>query len=239
MSISQLFKIKNEALKGNIDLGKSNLTKYSWGNLSVIDSNRKYIAIKPSGIPYNKISINDIVVTDTNGKIIQGKKLPSTDLKTHIYLYKNFKNINSVCHTHSKYATIYCQANKSIKCLGTTHADEFSGDIPITRKLTKKEIISDYVGNTGKVIVEVFKLKKLDPSKIKAVLVSDHAPFVWGNDYKESIKYANILEIVSEMAFKTLMLNKSSNISNDLREFHYNRKYGENSHYGQRIKGKK
>ena len=123
--------------------------------------------------------------------------------------------------------------------MGTTHADEFSGDIPITRKLTKKEIISDYVGNTGKVIVEVFKLKKLDPSKIKAVLVSDHAPFVWGNDYKESIKYANILEIVSEMAFKTLMLNKSSNISNDLREFHYNRKYGENSHYGQRIKGKK
>lgn len=234
MSIPHLVKIKNEALRGNRELGKSNLTKYSWGNLSVIDPKRKYIAIKPSGIPYNKISINDIVVTDINGKTIDGKKLPSTDLKTHIFLYKSFKNINSICHTHSKYATIFCQANKSIKCLGTTHADEFSGDIPITRKLKKTEIMSDYVGNTGKVIFELFKLKKLDPLKIKAVLVSDHAPFVWGSDYKESIKYANILEIISEMAFKTLMLNKSSNISTDLRKYHYNRKYGENSHYGQK-----
>lgn len=235
IELKNISKAKQHAFKGNLKLGVSKLVNFTWGNLSVLDESGKYVAIKPSGVEYDKLSLNKIVVTDLNGKIIDGNYKPSSDLDTHLEIYKNFKKygVRSICHTHSKYATIYCQANKKISCLGTTHADEFFGDINITRRLNKNEILYSYVKNTGKIIIENFKKNKKNPMESPAILVANHAPFTWGSDYDSAVDNSIKLEIIAELAFKSSLIKKNITMSNVLKKFHYLRKHGKKSSYGQ------
>ena len=174
----------------------------------------------------------DITIIDLDGNVLEGKYRPSSDTPTHIEIYKSF-NVGAVVHTHSKWATIWAQAGKSIPCLGTTHADYFYGDIPITRKLKDKEINSSYEKETGKVIIETFKSDNLDPISIPTVLVNNHGPFVWGNSPNKAIENAVVLEYISEMAYYTLNINKKSSMTNTLLNKHYQRKHGNNAYYGQ------
>ncbi|MEW6193567.1 MAG: L-ribulose-5-phosphate 4-epimerase [Bacteroidota bacterium] len=233
-----LEKLKKEVLQANLDLVKYGLVTLTWGNASGIDRANRLIVIKPSGVDYDKLTEDDLVVVDLNGNIVEGKKRPSSDTPTHIELYKAFSEIDGITHTHSKYATIFAQACKEIPCLGTTHADHFSGTIPLTRFLTKKEVETGYEKNTGKIIIERFK--KLNPLALPAVLVAGHAPFAFGATAGESVKNSLILERVAEMAIGTLQLNKNvRSLPKYISNKHYNRKHGPDSYYGQNDSGDK
>lgn len=228
-----LEKLKEEVLQANLDLVKYGLVVLTWGNVSGIDREKNLVVIKPSGVDYNKLSIEDMVLVDLNGNVVEGDKRPSSDTPTHLELYKSFSEIKGITHTHSKYATIFAQACKEIPCLGTTHADHFYGSIPITRFLTESEVNEAYELNTGKVIVERFK--DLDPLTLSAVLVSGHAPFTWGKNSYESVKNSLILERVAEMALGTLQLNPIINeLPIHISEKHYQRKHGKDAYYGQK-----
>lgn len=224
--------LKKEVLKANLDLVKYGLVTLTWGNVSGISRSKRMIVIKPSGIDYAEMTLKDIVVVDLDGTIIEGEKRPSSDIKTHIELYKAFPEIGGITHTHSTYATAFAQACIEIQCLGTTHADHFCGTVPVTRFLTKEEVESDYEGNTGKVIAECFA--GLDHSSIPGVLVAGHAPFTWGINAAESVKNGLILERIAEMAMDTLKLNS---LVKELPEYilnkHYKRKHGPGAYYGQ------
>ena len=225
--------LRKKVLDANKKLGRTGLVKLNWGNISQIDRKLNLIAIKPSGVNYDKIKINDIPVVNLNGNKVFGKLNPSSDLDTHIEIYKNLNNVNGICHTHSKYATIFCQAGKAIKCVGTTHADYFLGDIPITRSLKKKEIKDDYVLNTGKVIVETYKRKKIRTKNIPAMLVKNHAPFVMGKNAENALENSIVLEEIAEMYFKSLQLNNKIKFEDTLITKHFNRKNGPKKYYGQ------
>ena len=225
--------LRKKVLAANKKLGQTNLVKLNWGNLSQIDRSKNLIAIKPSGVPYNLLKINDIPVVDISGKIIFGKLKPSSDLDTHLELYKNLKHVDGICHTHSKYATIFCQSGKSIPCVGTTHADYFFGNIPVTRSLTKNEIENNYVKNTGKVIIETYKKNKIKTEHIPAVLVRNHAPFVMGTSADNALENSIVLEEVAEMYFKSLQLNSKINFNSFLLKKHFFRKNGSKKYYGQ------
>ena len=225
--------LRKKVLDANKKLGRTDLVKLNWGNISQIDRKLNLIAIKPSGVNYDEIKINDIPVVNLNGKKVFGKLNPSSDLNTHIEIYKNLNNVNGICHTHSKYATIFCQAGKAIKCAGTTHADYFLGDIPITRSLKKKEIKDDYVLNTGKVIVETYKRKKIRTENIPAMLVKNHAPFVMGRNADNALENSIVLEEIAEMYFKSLQLNNNIKFEDTLITKHFNRKNGPKKYYGQ------
>lgn len=225
--------LRQKVLVANKNLGKSNLVKLNWGNISQIDRSKNLIAIKPSGVAYNSLKIDDIPVVNINGKIIFGKLKPSTDLDTHLELYKSFESINGICHTHSKYATIFCQSGKSIVCTGTTHADYFLGDIPITRSLNLKEIKKDYEKNTGKVIIETYRKNKIKPKNMPVMLVRGHAPFVTGNSAESALENSIVLEEVAEMYFKSLQLNNKIRFNKSLLLKHFIRKNGPNKYYGQ------
>jgi len=225
--------LRKKVLDANKKLGRTDLVKLNWGNISQIDRKLNLIAIKPSGVNYDEIKINDIPVVNLNGKKVFGKLNPSSDLDTHIEIYKNLNNVNGICHTHSKYATIFCQAGKAIKCVGTTHADYFLGDIPITRSLKKKEIKDDYVLNTGKVIVETYKRKKIRTKNIPAMLVKNHAPFVMGRNADNALENSIVLEEIAEMYFKSLQLNNNIKFEDTLITKHFNRKNGPKKYYGQ------
>jgi L-ribulose-5-phosphate 4-epimerase len=199
--------LRKSALELNLSLVEHKLVLFTWGNASIYDRELGIIAIKPSGIEYNKMNPEDIVVLDINGNIMDGEKKPSSDLLTHIVLYENFKEVNSIIHTHSTFATVFAQANMPIKCYGTTHADSFCGDVPVTRKLTEKEINDDYEKNTGKVIVELFKEKSINPLSVPACIVASHGPFAWGKDAESAIYHASILEHIAFMNLETLKLN--------------------------------
>jgi L-ribulose-5-phosphate 4-epimerase len=228
-----LEELKEKVLKANLDLVKYGLVTLTWGNVSGIDRKENLIVIKPSGVDYEKMTIKDMVVVDMNNKIVECNKKPSSDTLTHIELYKSFKNIGGVSHTHSEYATIFAQACREIPCFGTTHADNFNGAIPLARFLTEKEVEENYELNTGKIIVESFK--DIDEDALPGVLVSGHAPFTWGKSPDDAVKNSLVLERVAKMALFGLELNpKLSNLPGHILRKHYQRKHGKNAYYGQR-----
>lgn len=225
--------LKERVLKANLQLPKYGLVTFTWGNVSEIDRENNVIAIKPSGVEYDDMKVDDIVVVDLDGNVIEGKLNPSSDTKTHIELYKAFQDIGGVVHTHSRQATIWAQAGLDIPALGTTHADYFYGDIPCTRQLTPEEIEGDYEKNTGLVIVEEFARRALSPKAVPSAIVSGHAPFSWGKNATDAVHNAVVLEEVATMAIGTRSLNTGINIQKELSDKHYNRKHGENAYYGQ------
>ena len=229
-----LSEIKKRVLEANLLLKDSNLVTLTWGNASEIDRQNGIIVIKPSGVDYKEMKESDMVVTDLDGNVLDGKLRPSSDLATHIQLYKGFPEITGVVHTHSRWATIFAQAGKDIPMLGTTHADTFYGDIPCTRKMTAEEISQDYEKETGNVILERFQ--GLNSIAIPGVIVNSHAPFTWGKSALDAVKNAIVLEEVAMMAWHTLTLNSEANFQQELADKHYFRKHGKNAYYGQQIK---
>ncbi len=226
--------MKKRVYNANIMLKNSGLVVLTWGNVSEIDRKSGYIVIKPSGVDYDLMTADDMVVVDMEGRVVEGDLNPSSDLPTHIELYKAFSDIGGITHTHSRWATIFSQAGVAIKPLGTTHADTFYGEIPVTRRLTPAEISGNYEKETGTVIIEAFK--GIEPLSIPAVLVNSHGPFVWGKNADKSVENALILEEVAMMAWHTMKLNENANIQQELLDKHYLRKHGENAYYGQREK---
>lgn len=228
-----LEKLKEEVLKANLELPAKGLVTYTWGNVSGIDREKNLIVIKPSGVPYEELKAEDLVVVDIDGNQVEGKLRPSSDLMTHLVIYRNFKNAGGVVHTHSKWATIWAQAGKGIPALGTTHADYFYGEIPCTRKMLTKEIEGEYEEETGNVIVETFKGK--DPQFIPGVLVNSHGPFSWGKDAHEAVHNAVVMEEVAMMAYHTCMLTPGIGpMQSTLLDKHFLRKHGKHAYYGQR-----
>ena len=225
--------LKETVYKANIELQIQKLTIYSWGNVSGIDRAAGVVAIKPSGVPYDQLTPDKMVLIDLDGNVIEGNLKPSSDMPTHLELYRNFEAVGGICHTHSANATIWAQACREIPCFGTTHADYFYGPIPVTEKMTADEIKSNYELNTGKVIAKRFA--DLDPVKMPAVLVANHGPFTWGKTPAEAVEAAVVLEQVAATALATIMLNPNQNqISKSLCNKHYLRKHGKNAYYGQK-----
>ncbi len=229
--------LKERVLKANKDLVKAGLVILTWGNASEIDREEGVVAIKPSGVSYENMTAEDVVVTDLEGRVVEGSLKPSSDLLSHLALYKAFPTIGGVVHTHSTYATACAQAGKDILCYGTTHADTFYGAIPVTRPLTKEEVEKDYELNSGLVIVEHFKKNNLDVRACPAALIRNHAPFTWGNDALKAVENSIILEEVAKMMALTLRFNKDAEIAPQyLQDKHYYRKHGANAYYGQEEK---
>ena len=231
-SLDMLQTLKEQTLEANLELVQRGLVLYTFGNASGIDREQGLVVIKPSGVDYNKLKPEHMVVADMEGKIVEGDLRPSSDLKTHLVLYKAFGSIGAVVHTHSENATAWAQACRDIPALGTTHADYFHGSVPCTRKLTDAEIDGDYVLNTGLAIVERFA--GIDPLAMPGVLVAGHAPFTWGRTPHDAAHNAVVLEAVAKMAFKTVMLNTDCGVSKALLDRHYYRKHGSNATYGQK-----
>ena len=228
-----LEKLKKEVYEANLNLVKYNLIDLTWGNVSGIDRNSGLVVIKPSGVDYAKLKVQDLVVVDLyTGKIVEGNLNPSSDLPTHLELYKSFPDIGGVTHTHSKYATSFAQAKKMIPAFGTTHADHFYGEIPCTRPLTIKEINTDYERNTGLVIKETFS--SIDYNAIPSVLVASHGVFSWGKNALKSVENALVAERCAEMAYLTMALGNIETVSQSLLDKHYFRKHGKNAYYGQK-----
>jgi L-ribulose-5-phosphate 4-epimerase len=224
--------LKQKVLLANLDLVKYDLVTLTWGNVSGIDREKNLVVIKASGVDYDKMIIEDMVVVDLTGKVVEGNLRPSSDTPTHIELYKNFESIGGITHSHSEYATIFAQACKEIPCLGTTHADHFYGNVPLTRFLTKEEVDENYELNTGKIIIERFK--DLDPVETPGVLLAGHAPFTWGKTPAESVRNNLILERVAKMAFSALLLNpETETLPEFILNKHYLRKHGPDAYYGQ------
>ena len=224
--------LKERVLEANIKLVSAGLVTLTWGNVSEKDAERGVIAIKPSGVAYEKMTLEDIVVTDLEGNVIEGKWKPSSDTPTHVALYKAFPMIRGVVHTHSRWATIFAQAQKAIPILGTTHADAFYGDVPCTRLLTDEEIQGEYEKETGNVIVETFENRS--PMEVPAVLVASHGPFAWGNSALKAVENAIVLEEVAMMAWHTKTYNPAAGFQQSLADKHYFRKHGANAYYGQK-----
>lgn len=229
-----LEKLKEEVLEANLGLPKYNLVTFTWGNVSGIDRESGLVVIKPSGVEYDKLTVNDLVVVDLDGNVVEGKLKPSSDTKTHTVLYKNFPDIGGVVHTHSTWATSWAQSTKDLPALGTTHADTFYGAVPCTRNLTAEEVNRDYELETGNVIVETFKKRGIDPDEVPAGLVYSHGPFSWGKNAMKALENAVVLEETCRMAFNTLKINGDiPAIDQYLLDKHYLRKHGEKAYYGQ------
>ena len=226
-------RLQTEVLEANLELVRRGLVLYTFGNASGIDRETGLVAIKPSGVPYDRMTPQDIVVCDLEGRILEGTLKPSSDLDTHLELYRAFPAIGGVVHTHSEFATSWAQAGRSIPAFGTTHADYFYGPVPVTEELSDDEITGDYVLNTGKAIVRRFR--DLDPMATPAVLVAGHAPFTWGKTPGEAAYNAVVLETVARMALYTAILCPDKpGISQALLDQHYFRKHGLNATYGQK-----
>ena len=219
-------------LEANLEIVRRGLVLYTFGNASGIDRGTGLVAIKPSGLPYETMTANDMVISDLHGKIIEGELRPSSDLATHLELYRAFPGIGGVVHTHSEFATAWAQAGREIPAYGTTHADYFYGPVPVTEELSAEEIGGNYVLNTGKAIVRRFG--NLDPEAVPGVLVAGHAPFAWGKDPMEAAYHAVVLEAVARMAYYTAALNpETQGVSQALLDRHYFRKHGAKATYGQ------
>ncbi len=227
-----LEKLKQEVFEANIFLKEQGLVCLTWGNASAFCKEKGLVVIKPSGVAYEQMKAEDMVVLDLQGNIVEGELLPSSDAPTHLELYRRFPEISGIVHTHSRWATIYSQCCKPISPFGTTHADTFYGDIPCTRLLTDEEINGEYELNTGKVIAETFT--DVNPLDVPAVLVASHGPFTWGKTVKEAANNALILEEVSMMAWHTEMLRGKITLQQSLADKHYYRKHGDTAYYGQR-----
>ena len=224
--------LREEVLEANLELVRRGLVLYTFGNVSGMDRNEGLVAIKPSGVPYEHLTSADIVISDLDGKIVDGKLRPSSDLATHLELYKQFAKIGGVAHTHSEFATAWSQAETPIPCFGTTHADSFHGSVPVTERLSASEIAGDYELETGKNICRAFA--SIDPESVPAVLVAGHAPFCWGANAGAAAHNAVILEYVAKMAYHTLLINAESRpLARELHDKHFLRKHGRNAYYGQ------
>ncbi|MEL7650034.1 MAG: L-ribulose-5-phosphate 4-epimerase [Sedimentibacter sp.] len=226
--------LKTRVYQANLLLPKYNLVKFTWGNVSEIDRENSVIGIKPSGVEYEDLTPQDIVIVDLEtGGVVEGNLKPSSDTKTHLELYRRFEDVGGIVHTHSPWATIFSQMGEEIPALGTTHADYFYGSIPVTRPMTSNEIEADYEENTGKVIVETFE--KLSYKDIPSVLVHSHGPFSWGKDANNAVHNAVVLEEVAFMAWHSYTKkNNLQNMQQELLDKHYLRKHGEKSYYGQK-----
>ncbi len=220
--------LKREVCRANQMLPALGLVLFTWGNVSAIDPSRRYVVIKPSGVAYEQLTPESMVVVDMDGRVVEGDLNPSSDTPTHLELYKAFPGIGGITHTHSKWATIWSQRGRPIPALGTTHADSFDGQIPVTREMTKTEIKGEYERNTGLVIVEAFQT--LDPMRMPAVLVKNHGPFCWGRTAAESVEHAAVLEYVAEMA----AYSEGTPMPEDLLRRHFDRKHGPGAYYGQK-----
>lgn len=227
--------LKQQVYQANLDLVKHGLVIFTWGNVSAIDKTRQYVVIKPSGVKYEDMKVDDMVVVDLKGNTIEGSLKPSSDTMTHIELYKQFPHVNGVVHTHSKWATIYSQLKRQIPALGTTHADYFNQAIPVTRQLRETEITTDYEWNTGKVIVETFRNNRINPLHCPAVLVHEHGPFTWGDSVDNAVHNAVVLEYLAEMAYHVEALQDAPSMNPHLRNKHFSRKHGKNAYYGQKL----
>ncbi len=227
-----LKELRAEVLEANLELVKRGLVLYTFGNASGVDREQGLVVIKPSGVDYDELRPEHMVVTDLNGKVVDGSLKPSSDLDTHTLLYREFPTIGAVVHTHSEFATSFAQAGLAIPAFGTTHADYFYGPVPVTDVLTDEAISGDYVRETGLAIVKRFA--GIDPLSIPAVLVAGHAPFAWGRNAHEAAHNAVVLEAVARMAYRTLTLSASAaGVSQALLDRHYFRKHGANATYGQ------
>lgn len=227
-----LDELKQKVLEANLALPEHKLVTFTWGNVSGVCRNKNHIVIKPSGVEYEQLQKDDMVVVDFDGNVVEGKFKPSSDTPTHIVLYKKFQEIGGVVHTHAPWSTIWAQAGKGIPPLGTTHGDYFYGTIPCTREMTEDEIKGSYEHETGNVIAETFQ--DIDPNQIPGVLIHSHGPFTWGKDPNEAVHNAVVLEEVAKMALQTYQLNSGvSPMSQFLLDKHYLRKHGKNAYYGQ------
>lgn len=224
--------LKKEVMLANQELQLRNLVIYTWGNVSSIDRKQGLVIIKPSGVSYDDLTPEKMVVLDLEGNIVEGKLRPSSDTPTHLELYRQFPEIGGVVHTHSLWATVWAQASKGIPCFGTTHADYFYGEIPCTRPLSQEEVENDYELNTGKVIAERFA--RLDYQQVPAVLVAEHGPFTWGKDAHEAVHNSVVLEQLAQMAYLTKdLVDSEQPISDYVLNKHFLRKHGPNAYYGQ------
>ena len=229
-----LERLKKEVFEANIELVNKGVVIYTWGNVSGIDRESGLIVIKPSGVDYSTMKDMDMVVVDLmSGNVVEGLLRPSSDLPTHLELYRNFPDIGAITHTHSTNAVAFAQAGTDIPALGTTHADYFYGDIPCTRMLSEDEVKESYELNTGKVIVETFINRGIDPMAVPGCVVNNHGPFSWGKDASQSVYHAVVMEKVAEMNIKTLLINPLSTMPQYVLDKHYFRKHGANAYYGQ------
>ena len=229
-----LEKLKSDVLKANLDLVQKGVVIYTWGNVSGIDRESGLMVIKPSGVDYDVMGVDDMVVVDVaSGKTVEGKWRPSSDTPTHLMLYRAFPALGGVTHTHSAHAVAFAQAGMDIPALGTTHADYFYGPIPCTRELTREEVESAYEENTGRVIIETIGARGYDPLAVPGIVVKNHGPFTWGKDAAASVYHAVVMEKVAEMAIATLTLNPDSTMAQYILDKHYLRKHGPNAYYGQ------
>jgi L-ribulose-5-phosphate 4-epimerase len=238
-----LASLRQQVLRANQEIARRGLAPHTFGNASGIDRSgtEPLVVIKPSGVDYTSLTPGEMIVTNLDGKIIEGTLRPSSDLDTHTYLYREFPQIGGIVHTHSEFATAWAQACRPIPCLGTTHADYFHGPVPVTEPLTSEEVAQAYVRNTGAVIVRRFKAESLDPLAVPGVLVAGHAPFAWGKSPADAVEHADVLEYIARLAFRTVMLRHQPDplassgfeIPLYVSEHHYQRKHGPKATYGQ------
>lgn len=226
-----LEQLKEEVFQANLDLVKHGLVIFTWGNVSGIDREKGLFVIKPSGVDYSVMKASDMVVVDMDGNVVEGNLKPSSDMPTHLVLYKEFPEIGGVVHTHSTYSTAWAQSGKALPIIGTTHADYFANDIPCTRDMTEEEVFGEYEKETGNVIVETFA--QLKPMEIPGVLVKNHGPFSWGKDAHNAVHNAVVMEEISRMATFAFMNNPDLTMNPHLVKKHYERKHGKNAYYGQ------
>ncbi len=228
-----LSELKEIVFKANLELARSGLVVLTFGNVSGIDRRRGILAIKPSGVPYDSLKADDIVLVDLEGNVVEGWLSPSSDTPTHVELYKAFPQVGGIAHAHSEYATIFAQAKREIPCFGTTHADQFHGPVPLTRLLVEAEVVEDYERNTGKIIAE--KLAGRDPLELPAALVAGHGPFAWGRTPAEAVENALVLELVAKMAYGAMALDHGiAPLDRYIQDKHYLRKHGPQAYYGQK-----
>lgn len=227
--------LKDQVLAANQIIASAGLAKLTWGNVSGFDAASGRVVIKPSGVPYGQLRDDDLVVLNLEGKVLEGSLRPSSDTATHLALYRAFKGISGICHTHSTYATAFSQAGRSIPCYGTTHADHFYGDVPVCRILTPEEVGQDYEGITGDAIVECFQTQQIDPLQMPAVLQAYHAPFTWGKSPLAAVDNAIALEMCAQMAFLSTSLESALEpLPRHLLDKHFLRKHGPGAYYGQK-----
>ncbi len=235
-----LEELMKQVWEANLELMRRGVVIYTWGNVSGVDRESGLMVIKPSGVNYNEMKPEDMVAVDlASGSIVKGRYKPSSDTATHLELYRAFPSVGGITHTHSINAVAFAQAGIDVPSLGTTHADYFYGSIPCTRELSQQEVEEAYEVNTGKVIVETLKNRRVDPMAVPGVIVKNHGPFSWGKDPAASVYHAVVMDTIAEMAWKTLLLNPQTSMAQYILDKHYMRKHGANAYYGQIEDGRK
>lgn len=230
-----LTELKKKVLQANLDLPKHGLVKFTWGNVSAVDREKQLVVIKPSGLDYETMTYEDMVVVDFDGNVVEGKLNPSSDTLTHVVLYQEFEEIGGIVHTHSPWATSWAQAGVDVPALGTTHADTFYGEVPCARFLTTEEIDRGYEKETGNVIVETFRSRGINPMEVPAVLLKGHGPFTWGKNPYDAVMNTVVLEEVCRMNYYAKSINPLSDaLPQNVLDKHYLRKHGKNAYYGQK-----